>query len=170
MKSLQKCGRPGISTTYCFDYAMQFIIRAVFKNERKAASFPSKKGDLEITKNYRGITLTAIAAKIYNAMLLNRILPEVEKVLRKNQNGFRRNRSVTSQILTVRRIIEGVRAKNLKAVLLFVDFSKAFESIHRGKMEEILLAYGISTETVYCQNEALQGNSSLRMATLSIST
>ena len=34
--------------------------------------FP-KKGDLGITKNYRGITLTAIASKIYNKMLLNRI-------------------------------------------------------------------------------------------------
>ena len=32
--------------------------------------FP-KKGNLSITKNYRGITLTPIAAKIYNLMLLN---------------------------------------------------------------------------------------------------
>ena len=32
--------------------------------------FP-KNGDLGITKNNRGITLTAIAAKVYNAMLLN---------------------------------------------------------------------------------------------------
>ena len=109
--------------------------------------FP-KKGDLGITNNYRGITLTAIAAKIYNSMLLNRIQPEIEKVLRKNQNGFRKKRSTVSQILTVRRIIEGVRARNLQAVLLFVDFSKAFDSIHRGKMEQILLAYGIPNETV----------------------
>ena len=31
---------------------------------------------------------------------------------------------------------------------LFVDFTKAFDSIHRGKMEQILLAYGIPKETV----------------------
>ena len=30
--------------------------------------FP-KKGDLRLAKNYRGITLTSIAAKIYNALL-----------------------------------------------------------------------------------------------------
>ncbi len=30
--------------------------------------FP-KKGDLGLAKNYRGITLTSIAAKIYNALL-----------------------------------------------------------------------------------------------------
>ena len=29
-----------------------------------------------------------------------------------------------------------------------MDFSKAFDSIHRGKMEEILIAYGIPRETV----------------------
>ena len=109
--------------------------------------FP-KKGDLGLASNYRGITLTSIAAKIYNSMLLNRIQPEVDKVLRKNQNGFRKNRSTVGQILTVRRLIEGVRAKNLKACLLFVDFSKAFDSIHRGKMEKILRAYGIPAETV----------------------
>ena len=60
----------------------------------------------------------------------------------------RRNRSTTSQILTIRRILEGVRAKNLQATLIFVDFTKAFDSIHRGKMEQILLAYGIPKETV----------------------
>ena len=69
-------------------------------------------------------------------------------MLRKNQNGFRRNRSTTSQILTIRRILEGVRAKNLQATLLFVDFTRAFDSIHRGKMEQILEAYGLPEETV----------------------
>ena len=32
--------------------------------------------------------------------------------------------------------------------MLFVDFSKAFDFIHRGKMEQILLAYGLPKETV----------------------
>ena len=62
--------------------------------------FP-KKGDLGLAKNYRGITLTFIAAKIYNALLRNRIEPKIDNILRKNQNGFRRNRSMTSQILTI---------------------------------------------------------------------
>ena len=109
--------------------------------------FP-KKGDLGLAKNYRGITLTSIAAKIYNALLRNRIEPKIDNIHRKNENGFRRNRSTTSQILTIRRILEGVRAKSLQATLLFVDFTKAFDSIHRGNMEQILLAYGIPKETV----------------------
>ena len=51
--------------------------------------FP-KKGDLGLAKNYRGITLTSIAAQIYNALLRNCIEPKIDNILRKNQNGFRR--------------------------------------------------------------------------------
>ena len=54
-------------------------------------------------KNYRGVTFTAIAAKVYNALLLNRIQSKIEETLRKNQNSFLRNRSTTSKILTIRR-------------------------------------------------------------------
>ena len=109
--------------------------------------FP-KKGDLGLAKNYQGITLTSIAAKMYNALLRNRIEPKIDNILWKNQNGFQRNRSMTSQILTIRRILEGVRAKNLQATLLLVDFTKAFDSFHRGNMEQILRAYGLPKETV----------------------
>ena len=94
--------------------------------------FP-KTCDLVLAKNYRGIRLTSIAVKIYNALLRNRIEPKIDNILRKNQNGFRRSRSTTSQILSIRRILEGVREKNLQATLLFVDFTKAFDSIHQGK-------------------------------------
>ena len=108
----------------------------------------SKKGDLGLAKNYWGITLTSVATKIYNALLCNCIEPKIENILRKNQNGFQRNKATMSQILTIPWIIEGVRAKNLQATILFVDFTKAFDSIHRGKMEQILLAYGLPKEIV----------------------
>ena len=91
---------------------------------------------------------TSIAAKIYNPLLRNRVEPKIDNILRKNQNGFRRNRSTASQILTIRRILDGLRAKNLQATLLFVDFNKALDSIHKGKMEQILQAYGLPKETV----------------------
>ena len=47
--------------------------------------------------------------------------------------------------------VESLKAygqKNYRATILFVDFTKAFDSIHRGKMEQILLAYGIPKETI----------------------
>ena len=90
----------------------------------------------------------SIVTKVYNMLLLNHIKPEIKKILKKNQNGFQSNRSMTLQILTIHQIIEGVCVKNLEATFLFVDFSKAFDSIHREKMEQILLTSGLPKETV----------------------
>ena len=39
-------------------------------------SFP-KNGDFRITKNYKGITLTVIVAKVYNTLLLDCIQLEI---------------------------------------------------------------------------------------------
>ena len=67
-----------------------------------------EKGDLCLATNHRGISLTLIAAKIYNKLLLHRIRPVLENILCDIQNGFREKRSTTAQIFTLRRIIEGV--------------------------------------------------------------
>ena len=48
----------------------------------------------------------------------------------------------------MRRIIEKVKARHISATLPFVDFSKAFDSVHTEKMEKILLPYRISKEIV----------------------
>ena len=78
--------------------------------------------------------------KINNVLLRNRLEREIEKILIQNQKCFKRIRSKTSQILTIRPFL-GVRASNSKETLLSIDFSKAFDSINRGKMEQILLAH-----------------------------
>ena len=102
-----------------------------------------KTGNLSKVDNYRGIALTSIVSKTLNRMILNRIRPSLEKLLRINQNGFRQGRSTASHILALRRILEGARDKHLSAVLLFIDFKKAFDSLHRGLLMKILTAYGI---------------------------
>jgi len=107
-----------------------------------------KKGDLTSASNYRGITLMPIAAKIYNKMILNRIVPILDPLLRKNQNGFRKGRSTLSQILSIRRILEEMRKLNKEVTICFVDFKKAFDSISRELMFDILKLYGIPDKIV----------------------
>ena len=102
-----------------------------------------KKGDLPLPLNYRGISLIPIAAKIYNKLLLNRLVPAVDPLLRNNQNGFRRGRSTISQILALRRIIEEMKRLNRDFTICFVDFRKAFDSVNREAMFNILPLYGI---------------------------
>ena len=89
-----------------------------------------KSGDLSLGSNYRGISLSSLVAKVYNKMILNRIRPKLDPWLRPNQNGFHTGRTTTSQILALRRIIEGIKEYNLKAVMTFIDFKKAFDMVH----------------------------------------
>ena len=70
-----------------------------------------------------------------NKMILNRIQPYIEPILRPNKNGFRSHN-------------EGVKSHNLNAIIIFVDFKKAFKSINRATMLQIIEAYGIPTITI----------------------
>ena len=148
------------------DICLDFCNDALISNDKPELwSFMNivpvpKSGDLSKTDNYRGISLICIIAKIYNRLILNRIRNTIDLKLRINQNGFRPKRTTVAQILALRRIIEGVKSNNLKAILTFIDFRKAFDSIHRGKMMRILRAYGIppnllrAIETMYSNTKA----------------
>ena len=107
---------------------------AIFKN----------KGSAKDANNYRGIALMSLVSKLFNKMLLLRIRPHLDPLLRENQNGFRPRRGTTQHVLALRRIFEQCRVKQkVRCVSTFIDFSKAFDSISRNMMRKILLAYGI---------------------------
>ena len=107
-----------------------------------------KKGDLSLMTNYRGISLMAIAAKVYNKILLNRIRPHVDPILRKIQVRFRPGRSCAQQIHILRRIMKGFKEYQLPLNVTFVDFKKAFDSINKTTMFSVLRHYGIPETTV----------------------
>ena len=113
--------------TFCNDALNEILPSAFSKLSMFAAP---KKGDLKLPSNYREITLTAISAKIYNSLLLNRISKHTEPILRRNQNGFRKGRSTLPQILARSRIIEEIRASSRNTTLVFIDFSKAFDRVN----------------------------------------
>ena len=122
-----------------------------------------KKGDLTKCTNYRGISLTQIASKIYNRLILNRIRPAIDKIIRPNQNGFRPGRSTSSHLLALRRVIEELRNHKKEAIITFIDFKKAFDSIDRKKMLKILDAYGIPPEIVSAIRVMYENTSALVM-------
>ena len=81
-------------------------------------------------------------------MILNRITPVLDPLLRRNQNGFRRGRGTLSQILSIRRILEEMRKLNKDVIICFVNFKKAFDSISRNVMFDICELYGLPEKIV----------------------
>ena len=76
---------PEVWKTRQFDYILLRHCNAVYNQNpidwwMKGCILPFPK----LAKNYQGITLTSIAAKIYNAQLWNCIEPKIENILRKN--------------------------------------------------------------------------------------
>ena len=51
--------------------------------------------------NWRGITLLPVISKIFGKVLISRIKKGVDNILRKEQAGFRENRSTIDQIFTL---------------------------------------------------------------------
>ena len=102
-----------------------------------------KKGNLKECTNWRGITLLVIASKVLGKILIERLKSGVDKRLRVEQAGFRQGRNTTEQIFILRNIIEQSYEWQTPLVINFIDFEKAFDSLHPPSLWDIMKAYGI---------------------------
>ncbi|XP_078580636.1 uncharacterized protein LOC144864435 [Branchiostoma floridae x Branchiostoma japonicum] len=107
-----------------------------------------KKGDLTQCKNWRGIMLLSVASKLLCRIILNRTANAMETKLRDNQAGFRANRSCSDQIATLRVIVEQSTEFNSQLYAVFVDYEKAFDSLDRTSLWNILAHYGIPPKII----------------------
>ena len=107
-----------------------------------------KKDDRSNVNNYRGISLMSIVAKTYNKVLLNRIYNPINEILGENQAGFRKHRSTVEQVHVIERIIEDGIINEKPYFIIFVDFQKAFDSIDRKIMWEILRNMGVPDKMI----------------------
>ena len=58
-------------------------------------------------------------------------------------------RSTTTHILALRRLIEGIKSHNMKAIITFVDFRKEFDSINISRMFNIISTYYTPRAIIY---------------------
>ena len=101
------------------------------------------KGEKSNCDNYRGITLLSIAGKILARMLLNRLVPTIaEDSTPESQCGFRRNRSTTDMVFVLRQLQEKCREQNKGLYVSFVDLTKAFDTVSRKGMWQIMERLG----------------------------
>ena len=107
-----------------------------------------KKGDRQNCDNWRGITLLSMTSKIFCRVLLNRIEEAIDVNLRQEQAGFRTGKGCMDQIFSLRNIIAQSTEWNAPLCIGFIDFKKAFDSIHHETLWKILRHYGLPQKIV----------------------
>ncbi|BHF74169.1 hypothetical protein SprV_0401725300 [Sparganum proliferum] len=107
-----------------------------------------KKGDKTRCENYRGISLIDVAAKIFAIVLLRRFQAVRDSRTRPNQAGFRAGRGCADQIFTPRRILEFRHSYQKPTAVCFVDFTAAFDSVHRESLWRIMALDGVPAKII----------------------
>ena len=94
-----------------------------------------KRGDLGLCKNWRGIMLLSVPSKVFCWIILERLKHALDRKLHCLQAGFRKDKSCTDHIATLRIIIEQSTEWQTPLYMNFIDFEKAFDSVDRVTVE-----------------------------------
>jgi hypothetical protein len=76
---------------------------------------------------------------IYFENFLIQLNPYIDEIIGDHQCGFRRNRSTTDEIFCLRQILEKKWEYNETVHQLFIDFKKAYDSVRREVLYNILI-------------------------------
>ena len=90
------------------------------------------KGNLQLCQKYHTISLISLASKVMLRILINRLKPQAEEIIKEKQAGFRAGRSSAEQIsnLTLLREMPASRRKPLPRLdHVFMDFKKVFDRV-----------------------------------------
>jgi len=116
-----------------------------------------KKGDKTDGCNYRGISLLNTAYKVLSKVLLSRLIPYAEECLGEYQCGFRKGKSTVEQLSIIGQIIEKKYKYRQDFWQIFVDFRKAYDSIHRESLYNIMEEFGIPNKLVTLTKMFMEG-------------
>ena len=107
------------------------------------------KGEKASCDNHRGISLLSIAGKILARIILNRITESLlDNVAPESQCGFRKNRGTVDMVFALRQLQEKCIEQHQDLYVLFVDLTKAFDTVSRPGLWAILSRLGCPAKFV----------------------
>ncbi|CAM5127912.1 unnamed protein product [Eretmochelys imbricata] len=117
-------------------------LAVIFENSWRSGEIPEdwkkanvvpifKKGKKDDPGNYRPVSLTSVPGKIMEHVLRESILKHLDerKVIRNSQHGFTKGKSCLTNLIAFYDEITGSVDEGKAVDVLFLDFSKAFDTV-----------------------------------------
>ena len=116
-----------------------------------------KKEDKESVTNYRPVSLLSCASKVMERCVLNKFYPILKNQIYYLQHGFIKGRSCTTQMVYVLHDLGKVLDCSGQIDVLYLDFSKAFDSVPHNLLLYRLNQYGINRSLLNWFSSYLMG-------------
>ncbi|WVZ52762.1 hypothetical protein U9M48_003790, partial [Paspalum notatum var. saurae] len=101
-----------------------------------------KKTDAINAGDFRPICLVHSFAKLVTKIMSNRLAPHLSTLVSSNQNAFIRGRCIHNNFMMVQQTIRLLHRKRVPSLFLKLDISKAFNSVSRAFLLEVLSHLG----------------------------
>lgn len=110
------------------------IIRPIYKNGIKSAF-----------ENYRPIAILPIIEKVLEEIISRRLSKFLEKynIINRNQYGFQKGKNINQLLGNFANVINQNLSEQKQCLAMFIDFSKAFDTLSHAKLLDILEKNGI---------------------------
>ena len=131
----------------------------LYLSEWKEANIPPvhKNGPRDDVLNYRPISLLPIVSKIQEKCVARKLVPHISDILHTAQYGFQAGVSCASQLVEVFHDIASVLDKGKETDIIYLDFSKAFDSVCHARLLCKLKNVGVSGPLLHWFKNYLTG-------------
>jgi hypothetical protein len=138
-------------------YVLAEPIRTIFEISFRTSKIPEiwssanvipifKKGDPSSPENYRPVSLCCVPCKVMECIINEKLTAYLDqhKLLSCKQYGFRKNKSCALQILKCKNYWSKQIDIGESLDVVYIDFSKAFDTVSHKKLVLKLASYGIN--------------------------
>ncbi|TQE06757.1 hypothetical protein C1H46_007626 [Malus baccata] len=110
-------------------------------NETFICLIPKKSDSLKVT-DYRPISLVTGLYKVIAKTLASRLNEVLVTTVSPHQGAFVKDRQILDVVLIANEVVEEIRQKKEKGLVLKIDFEKAYDHVEWRFLEEVLQRKG----------------------------